>query len=92
MQIENHTKADSNYYVEATKVLDVAQRAHEIFESSEDEEKRQFLQFMLQNSVLNGRKVDFTLQTTFQQLLEYTEHQAWLRGMEDVRTYSELVV
>ena len=80
MQIENHTKADSNYYVEATKVLDVAQRAHEIFESSEDEEKRQFLQFMLQNSVLNERKVDFTLQTTFQELLKYTEHQAWLLG------------
>lgn len=35
MQIENHTKTDSNYYVEATKVLDVAQRAHEIFESFE---------------------------------------------------------
>jgi len=50
------------------------------------EEKRQFLQFMLQNSVLKGRKIDFTLQTTFQQPLEYTERQAWLRLMEGVRT------
>lgn len=79
MQIENHTKADSNYYVEAKKLLDVAQRAYEIFESSEDEEKRQFLQFMLQNSILRGRKLDFTLQTPFNDLLYYTDRKAWLR-------------
>ncbi|PIY94346.1 MAG: hypothetical protein COY68_03185 [Candidatus Levybacteria bacterium CG_4_10_14_0_8_um_filter_35_23] len=69
MQIENHTKADSNYYIEAKKVLDVAQRAYEIFKSSEDEEKRQFLQFMLQNSVLDGRKIDFTLKEPFDAIL-----------------------
>lgn len=69
MQIENHAKADSNYYVEAKKVLDVAERAFEIFESSEDEEKRQFLTFMLQNSVLNGKKLDFTLREPFDAIL-----------------------
>ena len=78
LQIEEHNNADSNYYVEAKKVLDVTQRAYEIFESSEDAEKRQFLQYILQNSVLKGRKLEMTLQTTFQQILEYTSRQAWL--------------
>lgn len=58
--------------------MDVTQRAYEIFESSEDAEKRQFLQYMLQNSVLKGRKLEMTLQTTFQQILGYTSRQAWL--------------
>ncbi|OGH17155.1 MAG: hypothetical protein A2869_01960 [Candidatus Levybacteria bacterium RIFCSPHIGHO2_01_FULL_40_58] len=86
MQIENHTKADSNYYIEAKKVLDVAQRSYEIFKSSEDEEKRQFLQFMLQNSVLDGRKVEFTLQKPFDDLLKYAELKAWLALMDSETT------
>lgn len=80
LQIEEHNNADSNYYVEAKKVLDVTQRAYEIFESSEDAEKRQFLQYMLQNSVLKERKLEMTLQKPFSQVLEYTSRQAWLRG------------
>ncbi len=77
IQIENHTKADSDYYIEAKKILDASQRAYEIFESSEDEEKRQFLTFMLQNSVLNERKLDFTLRKPFDDLLSCGQQQNW---------------
>jgi site-specific DNA recombinase len=82
IQIENHTKADSDYYIEAKKILDVSQRAYEIFKSSEDEEKRQFLTFMLQNSVLNERKLDVTLRKPFDDLLSCSQQQNW-SGRED---------
>ncbi|MCL4382333.1 hypothetical protein M1545_00910 [Patescibacteria group bacterium] len=78
MQLEEHNNADSNYYVEAEKVLDVTQRAYEIFKSSEEEEKREFLQYMLQNSVLKGRKLELTLQKPFDEILEYASRQLWL--------------
>lgn len=78
MQLENHLNADSNYYVEAKKVLDVTERNYEIFESSEDEEKQQFLTFMLQSSVLNGKKLDFTLRKPFDAILNANESKTWL--------------
>ena len=61
-------------------------RAYEIFESSEDEEKRQFLTFMLQNSVLNGRKLDLTLREPFQDLLHANESKTWLPLIDMFRT------
>jgi len=42
MQMENHTKADESWNLTASRVLDVAQRALDIFNRSEPNEKRQF--------------------------------------------------
>ena len=47
LQIEDHTNADENFYLTANKVLSLAQRACDIFESSEPNEKRQLLNFLL---------------------------------------------
>lgn len=40
-------EADDDYFINAERVLSLASRAKEIFESSEVEEKRQFLAFLL---------------------------------------------
>ena len=54
--IENCIEFDETYYITVSKVLDVASRAYEIFKSSEIEEKRQLLNFLLQNCLLEGEK------------------------------------
>ena len=81
-QINNHTRADSNYYIEAKKVLDISQRAFKVFESSEPEEKRQFLNYLLQNCTLNGRNLDVSLRKPFDELLVYTKEGNWLGDMD----------
>lgn len=43
--MERHSKADEKYYIEAGKLLELARRAYELFESSEDSEKRELLNF-----------------------------------------------
>jgi len=57
IQMEEHSKADENFYLTASKVLNLASRALQIFESSEVTEKRALLNFVLQNPVLSGRNL-----------------------------------
>lgn len=64
IQIEEHTKADEDFYLMAPKLLGLASRALEISESSEVNEKRALLDFLLQNPTLNGRKLVFKLKKT----------------------------
>ena len=50
LQMEQHSKADETYYTEASRLLELASRAYQLFESSEDDKKRELLHFLLQNS------------------------------------------
>ncbi|MCR4328334.1 MAG: hypothetical protein NUV53_02335 [Patescibacteria group bacterium] len=64
-QMQEHSNADEKHYLTAARLLDVCSRAFEIFESSEPMEKRQFLNFILQNSTLNQTTPLFTLKPVF---------------------------
>jgi len=48
-KIQRYTDADENFYLTANMVLNLAKNAQEIFKSSKVEEKRQLLNFLLQN-------------------------------------------
>lgn len=64
-QMNEHSKADENHYLTAGRLLDICKRAKEIFEISEPNEKREFLNFILQNSRLRGKEPMFTLKPVF---------------------------
>ncbi len=72
MQLDDHTKADESYHIAASTVLSLAKRAVEIFESSEPEEKRVFLNYLLQNSTVNGKNLSYALRSPFNAILELT--------------------
>ncbi len=82
IQMEEHSKADESFYLTASQVLDLASRALEIFESSETKEKRELLNFLFQNSRLNGRKLMFKLQSPFDTIAECAVSQNWLPGRD----------
>ena len=65
IQLENHTRADENYYITASTVLNLAKNALSLFESSEVLEKRAMLNFILQNCVASGKKLEFDLRSPF---------------------------
>lgn len=79
-EIQRYTDADENYYITANTVLNLAKRAYKIFESSEVAEKRQLLNFLLQNLQLKGRKLVFTLKTPFDTVLKAGRFTTLLRG------------
>lgn len=86
LQIEEHTEADESYYITASTVLNLAKRALEIFESSQITEKRQLLNFLLQNCRLEGKKLMFTIRNPFGAIVTATENNSWLTLVREVRT------
>jgi len=56
---------DQDYYFTAEKVLSLASRAAELYESSIADEKRELLSFLLSNCKLEGKKLQFTLKKPF---------------------------
>jgi len=87
IQIEDHTKADENYYITASTVLNLAKRAKELFMSSEIDEKRAILNYLLQNCVANGKKLEFSIRSPYNTILELAKQPTMLQTWDDVRTY-----
>ena len=77
-----HSEADEEFYLTANTVLNVAKRALEIFKSSEVPEQRQFLNFLLQNCELQGKKLEFSLRNPFDRILATRNRPIGLRGLD----------
>lgn len=75
---EEHSEADKNFYITASKVLDLSQRAWVLFKNSEPKEKTQLVGFLLQNLSLQGRKLLFEVKTPFNGIVEYAKTKEWL--------------
>jgi aminopeptidase N len=80
IELDEHTKADYDYQTTVATVVSVARRAKAIFESSEDKEKRAFLNYLLQNPTVNGKELAFTLASPFNLVLDLATSPNWLRG------------
>lgn len=76
--MEQHSNADENYYVEASRLLELAHRAYELFEISEATQKRELLSFLLQNCKMDGKKLIPSLKMPFDQILLANKTQNWL--------------
>ncbi|MFA6494922.1 MAG: hypothetical protein WC246_00955 [Candidatus Paceibacterota bacterium] len=74
-----HSDADEEFYLTANTVLNVAKRALDIFKSSEVPEKRQLLNFLLQNCELQGKELVFSLRSPFDKVLATRNHPIGLR-------------
>ncbi|MFC1625409.1 hypothetical protein ACFL1O_00865 [Patescibacteria group bacterium] len=65
----------------------MAQRALTIFESSEVAQKNQLLGFLLQNSVVDGKKPLFTMREPFNSIAKVSNHPNLLRALDEIRTF-----
>ncbi len=81
-EMSRHTNADENFYITASLVLNLAKRAREIFESSEVEEKKQLLSFVLQNLQLKEKELVFTVREPFNTMLKFNNCPTMLRGQD----------
>ena len=68
-ELGKHDTADKDYYITANTVLNLAQRAFEIFESFEPQEKRQLLNFVFQNLKLRQKNLEYKLKTPYDTVL-----------------------
>ena len=77
----------------AIYLLELANRAYDLFKSSEIEERRQLLKLTLQNLVSQGKKVQFQVQKPFDTILNFADSPSWLAKWDDFRQadWSEIV-
>ena len=85
LQLEDHTKGNQDFYITSETILNLTNKAFEIFESSEPEEKTQLLKFILQNLELQGKKLVYEWKTPFQGIAEYQKTANWLWGPDSNR-------
>jgi hypothetical protein len=89
LELDEHTKADHEYHIHVATVLHLAQKAKEIFQSSEVHERRAILNFLLQNPKVQGKKLNYSLKIPFNSILELAENPTCtngLRALDEVRT------
>jgi hypothetical protein len=65
IELKEYTKADREYHIHVSTVLNLSRRIGEIFESSEVHEKRAILNYILQNPTVSGKNLTFTLRKPF---------------------------
>jgi len=85
--INKHHKANQEHHITANSILNLAKRAREIFESSEPEEKRQLLNYILQNLELKDKKLLYKAKTPFDTMLLIHDSSNWLRTLNEIRTF-----
>ena len=80
IQLEDHTRADESYHITASTVLHLAKNALDLFKSSEVHEKRALLNYLLQNSVVDGKILSYDLRFPFNHILDLTKQPTGLPG------------
>lgn len=86
VQLDEYTKANHDYHIHVNTVLNLSRRIGDIFESSELEEKRAILSFLLQNPVVDGKQLEFSMLKPFDTVLELADCPVMLARWDEFRT------
>lgn len=74
--------AEDNYYITAKYILELANRAYDLFISSEVEERRQLLKLVLSNLRVEGRNVCYDAVKPFDSILVSANSNSWLPRLD----------
>ncbi len=77
IRLEKLQEAEDNYYLTSKHVLDLVNRAYELFIGSEVEEKRQLIKLVLQNLRLEDDKLLWDAAKPFDLILNCSDRQQW---------------
>ena len=74
IELDEHRNADYEYQTTVASLIDLSRRARTIFENcSEPIQKRAFLNFLLQNPSIKGKKLYFTIASPFNLVLDLAD-------------------
>ena len=82
IRIEDHQKGEGEFRRTLESLISLASRAGELFERSKTDQKRQLLAFVFSNLQLRGKKLEFSLRSPFDLMVNRRDHSSWL-GDED---------
>lgn len=77
IRLDQLQDAEDNYYLTAKHVLDLTNRAYDLFLSSEVEEKRQLLKLVLSNLRVEDEYVRYDVLKPFDLIINCSDRQSW---------------
>ncbi len=92
-RISKLSNADDDFNKNVATIFELAAKAHDLFKSSELEEKRRIIGIMFPNLMMNGKKLVFKTREPFNMFLNLTDRQEWLTILYMFRTerYDEVM-
>jgi site-specific DNA recombinase len=78
LRTEQHQKGEGDFRTTLESLISLASRASELFERSKTEQKRQLLAFVFSNLWLKGKKLEFSLRSPFDLMVNRTSYSSWL--------------
>ncbi len=78
LRIEQHQQGEGAYRTTLEGLVSVASRAAEIFERSKPEQKRELIAFVFSNLRLRGKKLEFSLRSPFDLMVNRADYSSWL--------------
>jgi len=76
-ELDQLQEAEDNYYITSKHVLNLVNRAHELFIGSEVDQKRQLIKLVLQNLRLDGEKLLWDVAQPFDLIINSFDNQRW---------------
>lgn len=77
IRLEQLKEAEDNYFITAKYVLELVNRAYDLFVSSEVEEKRQLIKLILSNLRVDDENVVWDVQKPFDLIIKTTDSKRW---------------
>lgn len=77
LKVANLQEAEDNYFITAKYVLELINRAYDLFISSEVEEKRQLIRLVLSNLSIDDGNVVYVVQKPFDLIINCADDQLW---------------
>ncbi len=77
IRLEQFQEAQDNYFITAKYILDLANRAYDLFMSSEVEERRLLITLVLLNLRVSDEKVLYDVRKPFDAIINCNDRQAW---------------
>ena len=84
-QLQGHSKADEAFLISSSYILELANKADELFEKSQDRQKNELLRFVLANASVEGEKLVYKLKNPFAGIVLCNETNDWLPGSDSNR-------
>ena len=78
MKIEQHSKGQDQFRTTLESLISLASRAADIFERSKTEQKRQLIAFVFSNLALKGKKLEYSMRSPFDLMVNRATYASWL--------------
>ncbi len=85
-QLQGHSKADEAFLISSSYVLELANKADELFAKSQAQQKNELLRFVLANASVEGEKLVYKLKNPFSGIVLCNETNDWLPLLDSLRT------